>query len=109
MSSNRLTVNAADASAEISVLDGCLNRVARGIGRLEQDLAPGLYKVRVRVGPTVEDELVSLDQDRTVTKSRPRFRPPSRSRARRARTNTIWERRSTRAGRRATRLAEAAP
>ena len=68
MSSNRLTVNAADASAEISVLDGCLNRVARGIGRLEQDLAPGLYKVRVRVGPTVEDELVSLDQDRTVTK-----------------------------------------
>lgn len=75
-SSNVLTVSAADVTAEIVVLDGCLNRVARGVGRLQQDLAPGLYKIRVRVGPTVEEQLVSLDQPRTVEIAAAEFPSP---------------------------------
>lgn len=76
MSSNRLTVAAADVAAEISVLDGSFERVAHGVGRLDQDLAPGLYKVRVRIGPSVEEQLVSLDQDRVVTIDPPEFPSP---------------------------------
>jgi hypothetical protein len=66
MSSNTLTVLAADETAEIAVLDGDLQTVAKGIGRLQQSLPAGLYKVRVRVGPTLVEKLVSLDQDREI-------------------------------------------
>jgi len=66
MSSNTLTVLAADETAEIAVLDGDLQTVAKGIGRLQQSLSAGLYKVRVRVGPTLVEKLVSLDQDREI-------------------------------------------
>ena len=66
MSSNMLTVLAADETAEIAVLDGDLQTVAKGIGRLQQSLPAGLYKVRVRVGPTLVEKLVSLDQDREI-------------------------------------------
>lgn len=66
-SDRTLTVDAADKVARISVLDGNLNQVAEGIGQLSQALTPGLYKVRVRVGPTTEERLVSLDADRHET------------------------------------------
>ena len=64
-SSNTLTVSTAPL-AEISVLDGSMNTVARSVGGLTKELSPGLYKIRVRNGPGVEEELVSLDQDRSV-------------------------------------------
>jgi hypothetical protein len=66
MSSNTLTVLAADETAEIAVLDGGLRSVAKGIGKVQQSLPAGLYKVRVRVGPTLVEQLVSLDQDRQI-------------------------------------------
>jgi hypothetical protein len=66
-SDRRLTVDAADKVAQISVLDGNLNQVAQGVGRLSEALSPGLYKVRVRVGPTTDERLVSLDADRHET------------------------------------------
>jgi len=63
---NTLTVLAADETAEIAVLDGGLRSVAKGIGKVQQSLPAGLYKVRVRVGPTLVEQLVSLDQDRQI-------------------------------------------
>jgi hypothetical protein len=66
MSDKTLTVLSDDEVAEIAVLDGDQQTVARGLGRLEQTLPVGLYKVRVRVGPTLAEQLVSLDQNRQV-------------------------------------------
>jgi len=74
-SSNTLTVSTAPL-AEISVLDGSMNTVARSVGGLTKELSPGLYKIRVRNGPGVEEELVSLDQDRSVEIKAPPFFSP---------------------------------
>lgn len=74
-SSNTLTVSSGPL-AEISVLDGSMNVVAQSVGELSQELSPGLYKVRVRNGPAVEEELVSLDRNRAIdVKSPPIFSP----------------------------------
>jgi hypothetical protein len=64
-SSNTLNVSTGPL-AEISVLDGSMNTVARAVGDLSSKLTPGLYKVRVRNGPGVEERLVSLDRDVSV-------------------------------------------
>jgi hypothetical protein len=61
-----LTVNAADKVAEIEVLDGSKNQVAVGLGTVRAELPAGIYRVRVRVGPTKSEQLVSLDQDRAI-------------------------------------------
>src|ERR1700680_4970132 len=71
-----LTVAADDETAEISVVDGNLKRVAQGLGRLHENLPPGLYKVRVRVGPSVQEKLVSLDQDREIRVEAPEIPSP---------------------------------
>jgi hypothetical protein len=63
-SKHTLTVSAADDFAEISILDAHLNQVASGVNRLEQELSEGLYKVRVKVGPTTSERLVSLDRSK---------------------------------------------
>jgi hypothetical protein len=66
-STNLLTVDTPDGLSEIYVLNGRREEVAKGVGeKLEKEFAPGLYKVRVRVGSAVSDRLVSLDQNRTV-------------------------------------------
>jgi hypothetical protein len=65
-SDNVLTVEAADAAAEISVFDGSLNNVAKSVGQLRKELPRGIYKVRIRVGPSFQDQLVSLDKDREI-------------------------------------------
>jgi hypothetical protein len=63
-----LKIEAPDAVSEISVLNGNNERIEKVIGRnLEKALDPGLYKVRVRVGSALSEQLVSLDQDREVT------------------------------------------
>lgn len=74
-SSNILTVVATDDVAEIAVMDGSLNMVAGGIGKLQASLPVGLYKIRTRVGPTIHEELISLD--RNVQVSIPKFSIPS--------------------------------
>lgn len=75
-SDKALTVTAADETAEISVIDGDLKKIARGVGWLHKNLPPGLYKLRVRVGPSLHEELVSLDKDREVTISAQEFPSP---------------------------------
>src|SRR6185503_12192696 len=74
-SDNTLTVTAADDMAEIAVMDGSLNVIAKGIGKFQQSLPQGIYKIRVRVGPTVDQKLVSLDKN--VQLDFPAFKIPS--------------------------------
>jgi hypothetical protein len=62
---NTLTVEAS-APAEISVLDGSANTVARAVGHLSCSLPSEIYKVRVRVGPTLEEKIVALDRDQDL-------------------------------------------
>ncbi len=65
-STSVLIVKTPDELSEISVLNGRCEQIGAGIGKLEQSLTPGLYKVRVRVGSAVSDRLVSLDQNRAI-------------------------------------------
>lgn len=74
-SSNTLTVSSGPL-AEISVLDGSMNTVAQSVGELTKELSPGLYKVRVRNGPALEEELVSLDKDRSIDVKTPPIYSP---------------------------------
>lgn len=74
-SSNTLNVSSGPLS-EISVLDGGMNTVARSVGELTEKLSPGLYKVRVRNGPAIQEELVSLDADRSIDVKAPPFYSP---------------------------------
>ncbi len=53
--------------AEISVVNADQQPVDKAVGELKASLPAGIYKVRVRVGPTVNENLVSLDQDRELT------------------------------------------
>lgn len=74
-SSNTLNVSSGPL-AEISVLDGSMNTVAQSVGGLTKDLAPGLYKVRVRNGPAIQEELVSLDTNRSIDVKTPPIYSP---------------------------------
>jgi hypothetical protein len=71
-----LTVHVTDDLAEISVLNSNFDRVARSVGGLEESLPAGIYKVVVRVGPVVTDQLVSLDQDRQLSIAAPDIPSP---------------------------------
>ncbi|WP_299961102.1 hypothetical protein [uncultured Roseobacter sp.] len=53
---------ASDAATEVFLIDASLKRIASGVGRLEQKVAPGLYKVRFRSGASQHDELVEVTQ-----------------------------------------------
>ena len=75
-SDNKLTVTVADPTAEISVIDGNLNRIARSVGHFEQNLSPGIYKVQVQVGPSIDEQLVSLDQSRDLQFKAPEIPSP---------------------------------
>ena len=64
--SNVLRIKAADVTAEITVFDGSFGRIATGVNELESKLPTGIYKVRVQVGSTLRERMVSLDADRTL-------------------------------------------
>jgi hypothetical protein len=53
-------VTTGDTAAEIFVVDGELRLCARGIGKLETRLTPGIYNVRVRTGLSTQEEYVVL-------------------------------------------------
>ena len=55
-----LTVTAADEATEIFLMDAGLKRIASGLGRLELQVPPGLYKVRFRSGASQQDRLVEV-------------------------------------------------
>jgi len=51
----RLSVGAEDPTTQIFVIDGRFNLVSQGLGRLEEDLTPGLYKVKFKAGSVVKE------------------------------------------------------
>lgn len=59
-----LTAQAPNEAVEVFVIDGSFQRIRKGVGRLETDLAPGLYKVKFKAGPVTDEQLVSLESDR---------------------------------------------
>lgn len=60
----RLSVQAPDETTEVFVVDSRFRRIASGVGTLEADVSPGLYKVRFRSGATQQDRLVEVPPDR---------------------------------------------
>jgi hypothetical protein len=61
-----LSVKTDDQIAEITVYDGNLNVVVKGVGALDEKLPAGLYRVRIRVGSATDEKLAALDRDRTI-------------------------------------------
>lgn len=55
-----LRIQAADPEAEIAVVGGSFDLLAKGQGDLQTDLGPGLYKVKLRVGNATREVFVSL-------------------------------------------------
>lgn len=71
-----LRVETDDRIAEIAVYDGNLNVVAKGVGKLTENLPAGLYRVRIRVGSANDEKLVALERDQTVNFGRVSFLSP---------------------------------
>jgi hypothetical protein len=57
----RLTVNASDEATYLRIFDAEFQLVAHGTGRVAEDLAPGLYQVKARLGNGEFSEIVALD------------------------------------------------
>lgn len=55
-----------DATAEIFLVDGRFSLVDRGVAELRTRLRAGLFKVKVRTGNAMRQEVVLLDADATV-------------------------------------------
>jgi hypothetical protein len=59
------TIEAAEPATEIFIIDGTFKLVDQGIGRLEAQLTPGLYKVKFKAGSTIREvhQIVRAGQD----------------------------------------------
>ncbi len=55
-----VSIRTDDPTAEIFILDSSLQLVKRGVGLLQGSLPPGPYKIKIRVGQDVKEELVIL-------------------------------------------------
>ncbi|MCX6361981.1 MAG: hypothetical protein NT029_19450 [Armatimonadetes bacterium] len=67
-----LRVTAAEEATEIFVIDSSLSRVASGMGSLDVQVRPGIYKVRLRSGASMEDTLVEVQEgDGATVAARP--------------------------------------
>ena len=72
-----LSARAADNSTEIFVSDGRFRKLASGLGHLQIEVEPGIYKVRFRAGDVQHDSLIEVmpdDLEKTVTGPRVAFR-----------------------------------
>lgn len=54
----RLTVQGADSTTELYLVDGSRRLTARGLGNIEVSVAPGLYTVRARIGSAGHDKII---------------------------------------------------
>ena len=63
-SSVRLKAASADLQSEVFVIDHQLNLVKRGVGQIDAEFPPGLYKVKFKSssldGSLIREEIVSL-------------------------------------------------
>ena len=58
--SARLELRSSIASLELTVLDSQERPIARGLGRLEVAVEPGIYEVELRAGPIIQRRLVRV-------------------------------------------------
>jgi hypothetical protein len=74
-----LTIDAADMATEIFVIDGDMNLVERGMGRLvTKPLPPGIYKVKARAGSqTLEQHVVLQSPNQRLRLPRFQFASPA--------------------------------
>jgi hypothetical protein len=56
-----LSVESGDPIVEIFVIDGQFNLTTKGVGGLEADLPPGLYKVKFKAGSVIKEVEAILD------------------------------------------------
>ena len=67
-----LRVQVADSGTEIFVSDARRQLVGHGVGGYRDELAPGIYQIRLRAGFASQDDFVVLPPDReSVTKTYP--------------------------------------
>lgn len=66
--SSRLSLSSPLHSVEIRVRDVNLEVVARGFGKMDEQLPPGIYQVEYRAGSNVRRELVALRANETFAK-----------------------------------------
>jgi hypothetical protein len=66
LDSVRVHVEAGSPLAELFLIDHDLALVARSVGDLELDVAPGVYKVKAKLGEASAEEVVLLNQDQRV-------------------------------------------
>jgi hypothetical protein len=57
---SHLHIEGPSSAAELVVLDGALNRVARTVGKFDDDVLPGLYRVAARLGNAAEQQYVEV-------------------------------------------------
>ena len=55
-----LNIAAADDATEIFLINASMRRIASGLGRLQVNVKPGIYKVRFRSGASQHDKLVEV-------------------------------------------------
>lgn len=60
-SNARLELRSPQAGVEFALLDSSLQQIASGVGALNARVAPGLYQLEVRAGPSVESQILKLD------------------------------------------------
>ncbi|MBI4333237.1 MAG: hypothetical protein HY673_18385 [Chloroflexi bacterium] len=60
----RLIVEADTAQTEVFVVDGRFRRVAKGLGRLDAELPPGLYDVKFKAGSAIKVVPIALEPGR---------------------------------------------
>ena len=65
-SPGKLQVIAPDPGTEVFLVDDRLRRIGTGVGTLELELPPGLYKVRLRSGDLQRDHLVEVEPEKTT-------------------------------------------
>jgi hypothetical protein len=61
---SQLFIEGPSSAAELVILDGALNRVARTVGEFRGDVAPGLYRVTARLGNSAEQRHLEIKRGR---------------------------------------------
>ena len=60
----KLTIQASDGCSELYLVDDKFKTVACAVGDLRAEVAPGLYKVRQRIGGNTHPGIAHLHDDR---------------------------------------------
>lgn len=67
-----LTAEAGNQLTEIFVINGKFDRVKCGVGRLDEDLTPGVYKIKFKLGDQVQEVMQAIWAGQKYTVSEPK-------------------------------------